>query len=97
MKGIKPERLMQAHQYLYYVKGCAIWSDYDYDMWCRANGLEGGGGSDCAEDYDYTIKLLADDMARHPENFPAKYDLKKAMAYQSPDAPFNPLDHEQTK
>jgi hypothetical protein len=97
MKHIKPESLMLAHQYLYYVKARPIWSDYDYDMWCRAHGFMGGGGSDSERDYDYTIKVLADDMGRHPSRYPCKYDEEKAMNYTPPDEPFIPTNHEQTK
>lgn len=96
MKAIKPERLMQAHQYLYYIKCAPIWSDYDYDMWCRSHGLFGGGGSSLEKDYDYTIRLLADDMARHPFRFPCKYNLQRALNYLPSDT-INPKDHEQTK
>ena len=46
-----PALIMRAHQYLYYVRGCPIISDYEYDMFCKRHGLEGGGGSDCASDY----------------------------------------------
>jgi NAD-dependent DNA ligase len=45
------ELIMQAHQYLYYVLANPVWTDYEYDMFCKRNGLQGGGGSDCAKDY----------------------------------------------
>lgn len=47
-----PEAVMRAHQYAYYVQGEPILSDYDYDQFCAAHGLQGGGGSD--RDCDYT-------------------------------------------
>jgi hypothetical protein len=54
---------MRAHQYLYYVECIPIISDYEYDKFCKDNGLHGGGGSDRASDYtdeerDYAKKLL---------------------------------------
>jgi hypothetical protein len=45
------ELIMQAHQYLYYVLAKPVWTDYEYDMFCKRNGLQGGGGSDCADHY----------------------------------------------
>lgn len=50
---------MQAHQYLYYVRSMPVLSDYDYDCFCKRNGLEGGGGSDRESDYPAHIVALA--------------------------------------
>jgi hypothetical protein len=54
-----PEEIMQAHQYLYYCLGTPIWSDYQYDMFCRDNCLDGKGGSDLESSYPDYIKELA--------------------------------------
>ena len=48
---ISPERIMRAHQFLYYVKVTPVLSDYGYDMLCRDNGLHSGCGSDLASSY----------------------------------------------
>lgn len=49
--GGSPLLTMRAHQYLYYVECRPVISDYDYDLFCTAHGLHGGGGSDRASDY----------------------------------------------
>lgn len=54
-----PEDLVKAHQYLYYVEARPVLSDYEYDKFCEAHGIEGGGGSDLASDYSENIKDLA--------------------------------------
>ena len=54
-----PEEIMQAHQYLYYVKSVPVLTDYDYDCFCKKHGLQGGGGSDLASDYAPRIIALA--------------------------------------
>lgn len=41
----------EAHQFLYYVLARPVWSDREYDTFCRQHGLEPGGGSDCADHY----------------------------------------------
>lgn len=46
-----PLLIIRAHQYLYYVKGRPALSDYEYDLMCKKLGFDGGGGSDCEEDY----------------------------------------------
>ena len=56
---MNPRLVMKAHQYLYYVANRPVMSDYDYDMFCKANGLEGGGGSDRAIDYTQEEIALA--------------------------------------
>ncbi len=57
-----PADIVAAHQYLYYVLARPVWSDYDYDLYCKANGIEGGGGSDRANDYSSTVIHLAEKM-----------------------------------
>lgn len=57
--GERASDIMQAHQYLYYVRCAPILSDYDYDHFCKRNGLDGGGGSDRASDYPPHIIALA--------------------------------------
>lgn len=57
-----PEELMQAHQYLYYVKCFPVISDYEYDMFCQKHGLEGQGGSDHEDSYPQHIKDLAETL-----------------------------------
>jgi hypothetical protein len=52
-------QIVLIHQYLYYVMNAPIWSDYEYDRYCKAHGLEGGGGSDRASDYSAEIANLA--------------------------------------
>ena len=54
--------MIQAHQYLYYVKGTPIISDYNYDQLCKKHDVFGGGGSDRAEDYSKEIQELAIEM-----------------------------------
>jgi hypothetical protein len=54
---------MRAHQYLYYVKCMPVISDYEYDRFCKANGLDGGGGSDRASDYTREEIALAERLA----------------------------------
>jgi NAD-dependent DNA ligase len=56
------EKTMRVHQYLYYVKCKPVWSDYDYDAFCKKHGLDGGGGSDRESDYPEDIKKLANDL-----------------------------------
>lgn len=56
------ERTMKVHQYLYYVVAKPVWSDYRYDMFCKEHGLDGGGGSDCADDYPYDVISEAHDL-----------------------------------
>lgn len=59
-----PEEIMQAHQYLYYVKSEPIISDYEYDMFCKEHGLFGGGGSDLWDSYSERVRSLAEEMYR---------------------------------
>lgn len=54
-----PEQIQQAHQYLYYVLGRPVWSDYEYDRFCSKHGLECGGGSDLASSYTPEVQKLA--------------------------------------
>ncbi len=60
-----PADTVAAHQYLYYVLSTPVWSDYDYDHYCKANGIEGGGGSDRAQDYSACVIHLAEMMLAH--------------------------------
>jgi NAD-dependent DNA ligase len=53
------EEIMQAHQYLYYCLGRPILSDWEYDMFCRDNELDGKGGSDLESSYSDKVKELA--------------------------------------
>ena len=59
-----PEQIVQAHQYLYYVLGTPILSDYSYDMYCSKHGIYGGGGSDRASDYPAAIRAIALNMLK---------------------------------
>lgn len=54
--------LQQAHQYLYYVRCAPVWTDFQYDLFCKEAGLEPGGGSDGAEDYSKEARRLADSL-----------------------------------
>lgn len=54
-----PSEIMQAHQYLYYVLAEPVLSDHQYDQFCKANSLNGSGGSDCECDYSERIKQIA--------------------------------------
>lgn len=60
-----PEKIVKAHQYLYYVLGTPEWSDYEYDMYCRDNGVDGGGGSDLETSYSDDDKKLAKALFKH--------------------------------
>jgi len=57
-----PEQIMQAHQYLYYVKGRPVWTDSEYDYYCKRHGLFGGGGSDRASDYTKDVIAYAESL-----------------------------------
>ncbi len=59
-----PQQVMLAHQYLYYVKSCPVWTDYEYDQFCKRNNLDGIGGSDLASDYPPEITKLAYNIGR---------------------------------
>jgi hypothetical protein len=59
LSNFTPQQIVAAHQYLYYVLQAPVWSDYDYDRYCRQHGVEGGGGSDCADHYSEEIRALA--------------------------------------
>ena len=65
-----PELEIKAHQYLYYVLSTHVWSDRDYDRWCDANDLQGGGGSDCADHYSTEVKELAEHILAFPKLYP---------------------------
>lgn len=57
-----PADLQKVHQYLYYVLSRPIWTDTEYDDFCRKHGLQCGGGSDCAEHYSPQTRRLAHSM-----------------------------------
>lgn len=56
---IEPEKWIKAHQYLYYVKGVNVWSDQEYDKYCKAHDVFGGGGSDSQKSYSSDVIRLA--------------------------------------
>lgn len=62
-----PDKIVKAHQYLYYVKNQPIWTDYQYDRYCSKFDIEGVGGSDSEDDYTKEIKDLANDMKTNSE------------------------------
>lgn len=64
---MNPHLLMRAHQYLYYVKCSPVISDYEYDRFCKDNGLDGGGGSDRARDYFEDEIELAYDLINNKQ------------------------------
>jgi hypothetical protein len=68
MNSPTPADIMQAHQYLYYVRCAPVLSDYDYDVFCHFNGLHGGGGSDRASDYPPHIVALANTLSSPPSS-----------------------------
>lgn len=70
---MNPEKIIQAHQYLYYVKTKPIWTDYQYDRYCSKYNIEGGGGSDREDDYPADIKDLAHQMLTTSEYVWDKY------------------------
>jgi NAD-dependent DNA ligase len=69
MNTLPAPTLIRAHQYLYYVLGTPVLSDYDYDRLCQSLGISGGGGSDLASSYtdkekDAAKRLLAGQLMR---------------------------------
>ncbi len=71
MMAHSPADIVAAHQYCYYVLADTIWSDRVYDDYCKLHGIEGGGGSDRAQDYAPHIITLANEMIASPIDFPA--------------------------
>jgi len=61
--------IIKAHQYLYYVQSNPLWTDLDYDAFCHAFGIQGGGGSDCASHYAPEIVRLAEEMCIMPHRY----------------------------
>lgn len=59
-----PEMVMEAHQYLYYVKAEPVISDREYDEFCRMHDLNGGGGSDLESSYSDGVKSLAQKISK---------------------------------
>lgn len=74
--GEVPE-IIRAHQYLYYVRGLPVLSDYDYDKLCERLDVFGGGGSDRAADYSAEVIVLAATL-RAPVKLPAEANISKA-------------------
>jgi hypothetical protein len=58
------QKIVRAHQYLYYVLCSPVWSDYEYDRFCKRHGIEGGGGSDRSCDYAPEEIALAESMRK---------------------------------
>lgn len=67
--GFSAKNIMLAHQYLYYVSITPIWTDYEYDIFCKKNNFHGGGGSDCESSYSTLIKGIANHMRRNPSAY----------------------------
>lgn len=65
-----PHQIVRAHQFLYYVLNRNVWSDYVYDHFCSAHGIQGGGGSDLASDYSDAEAGLAWAILENPSAFP---------------------------
>ena len=65
MNTQSPENLIKAHQYLYYVKGETVISDFEYDQFCKKHNFFGGGGSDRAQDYSKEVRELAMEIYQH--------------------------------
>ena len=65
-KEVGVEVVVKALQYLYYVKCTPAVSDYDFDLFCKRNGIFGGGGSDRAQDYMEAEVVVADRLLRGP-------------------------------
>ncbi len=63
---LSPQRIVAAHQYLYYVLSCPIWPDYTYDAYCKRHGIQGGGGSDLENSYPSEVITLAEAMLTYP-------------------------------
>lgn len=70
LKTYTPEQTMKAHQYIYYVLSNNVWSDYEYDQFCKRNGLDGNGGSDLASNYPPEVVELARAMLKNPQQYP---------------------------
>ena len=64
LNTIDKTKLVEAHQYLYYVKGTPVLSDYAYDQMCDKWGIFGGGGSDMESSYSEDAKSLARTLLR---------------------------------
>jgi hypothetical protein len=69
-KNINAKALMQAHQYLYYVTSRSVWTDCEYDRFCKRHGLDGNGGSDLASDYPQDVIDLANKIFQNPSQYP---------------------------
>jgi NAD-dependent DNA ligase len=60
--------IVKAHQFLYYVESKSVWSDYQYDAFCKAHKIDGKGGSDLRSDYSTKIVALAVSIEIDPDN-----------------------------
>lgn len=56
---------MRAHQLLYYT-GRSVWSDYNYDLFCKKHGLDGNGGGGDERDYTSEENALALEFIKNP-------------------------------
>jgi NAD-dependent DNA ligase len=54
------QSLVRAHQYLYYVKSTPVLSDWDYDLFCKEHGIDGGGGSSLESSYSAEDRRIAE-------------------------------------
>ncbi len=70
------EQIIKAHQFLYYVEAKSVWSDHQYDAFCKLHGIAGNGGSDLASDYTREIIELARRIEHDPHK-PAYYPQPK--------------------
>ncbi len=72
-----PRQMVRAHQYLYYCTARPIWSDYDYDRYCIAHQIQGGGGSDRASDYSPEDVALAEAMCAAPRLYRVPWTVRR--------------------
>lgn len=70
-----PKTVIRAHQYLYYVLGRPVVTDYVYDMLCKQHGIEGGGGSDLASSYSEEEIRLAKKMLEGEKGVDERYRI----------------------
>ncbi len=67
---INHQDIALAHQYLYYVSSSPIWSDHEYDQFCKRHGIDGSGGSDLEDQYPKHVKAIAQHMLSKPSLYP---------------------------
>lgn len=63
-----PQQIMLAHQCLYY-NGDAVWSDFEYDQFCKKHGMDGSGGGGNYSDYPSEIVAIAEQLKQNPAHF----------------------------